>query len=364
MITLEVSGIQYTDFEGASVSFSLDTFAREFSFAATASEGKTLPFKGGESCKIFVDEIQVLNGFIDIVSGGYDANSHSIQILGRGRVADISDSTLDSFELASEISLENIIKTVITQLSLDIKVINNAGDIPIFNKSEDEIGVSVGEGGFEFIENLARKRQVILNEDGNGDIVINRASTQKLKQKLQNIRGSNDNNVKTASFDYDLTGIYKDYIVKSQQNTSALSFSGVSDLASTTDQSGRSTSTKSRAGRQLAFIAEKASGKDQLDARASWESNIRRARSREYLAVVVGHKTAFDEIWEFNKLISVNDEFADIKETMLINRVTFITSASDGNITELVLIDKDAYTPNPADSLSDDVGASFVFGGG
>ena len=361
MITLEVSGIRYTDFEGASVSFSMDTFSREFSFSATAAEGNPLPFKGGEACKVFVDGDQVLSGYIDIVSGGYDSRSHSIDILGRGKTSDLFDSTLDSLELSSEISMEDAIKAAINQLGVDISVANNAGNIAIFNKAEDEIGASVGDGAFDFIETLARKRQVILNEDEFGDISINRAKKDRYSEKLQNIISSDENNIKSASFNYDLTGIYREYIVKSQQNTAALNFSGVSDLASVTSQSGRSSSSQTRAGRQLAFVAEKASGNEQLTSRAVWESNIRRARSREYIAIVVGQKASTGEKWETNKIISVNDQFAGIKEDMLINRVTFITSKDDGNITELVLIDKDAYTPNPADSLSDSVGGEFLF---
>ena len=134
----------------------------------------------------------------------------------------------------------------------------------------------------------------------------------------------------------------------SQQNTTALGNAGSSDLDKVVSQVGCSISKGARAGRQLAFIAEKASSNDQLKARAEWESNIRRARSRLYTATFVGHKTTFNEQWVINKLISLNDEFAGISEDMLVNRVTF-TESSAGDVVELGLIDKNAYTPNQAD---------------
>lgn len=360
MILLEVNGVQYTNFESASVAFSMDTFAREFRFTATASEGKPLPFKGGEACRIFIDEDQVLNGFIDIVDIDYDSESHNIEILGRGRAADIADSTINNLELTSPISLKAAVESMIKEFGSSVKVNDLVGDLELFNVAEDKIGGSTGQGGFDFIETLARKRQVVLNENGQGDIDITRTGTEKYQQKLQNIISSNSNNIKQASISYDLTGIYKKYIIRSQTNTTASVFSGSTDTANIVSQVSESTVNGSRDGRQFAFIAEKASETEQLKERLSWESNIRRARSRLYSVTFVGHKTHFDEQWLTNKLISVNDEFADIKEDMLINSITYIES-SDGELVELGLIDKNAYDPNPSTALSDDVGSEFLF---
>lgn len=366
MIILVVDGKAYEQFTEASVSFSMDSFARQFRFLATGSGGNPLPFKGGESCSIYIDDVssknRVLEGFIDIIDISYDARSHSIEISGRGRAADIADSTIDVLELNSEISLEDVISAVISQFGSNVNVVNLVSDLELFNSSEDQLGAT-GKNGFEFIEELARKRQVILNENGDGDIEITRAQTNKYSQKLQNLIYSDANNIKDATITYDLTGIYKTYIARSSQNTTALSNSGSLDLAQVVDQSGRSISESSRDGRQFAFISEKASSNDQLVDRVNWESNIRRARSRVYNVTFVGHKTNFDENWVINKLISVNDEFAGISEDMLINSVT-LSETLQGEIVKLGLIDKDAYTPNPADSLSDNVGSEFVFGGG
>ena len=360
MIFLEVDGKRYENFESASVSFSMDAFARDFRFTASATGGNPLPFKGGEACKVFVDDDQVLNGFIDIVDGNYDGRSHNIEILGRGRAADVADSTIDNLELSPEISLKVAVEEMIKGFGSDVKVNDLVGDLELFNIAEDKIGASPGDGGFDFIETLARKRQVLLNENGEGDIDITRGRTEKYQQKLQNLIYSDSNNIKRSGFSYDLTGIYKNYIVRSQQNTTSINFSGDSNLNDVVSQLGTSTDDSVRTGRQLAFVAEKASSNAQLNDRAIWESNIRRARSRLYNVTFVGHKTKHDEQWIVNKLISVNDEFAGIKEDMLINSLIFIQS-SEGNLTEIGLIDKNAYTPNPADSLSETVGQEFVF---
>lgn len=370
MIFLKVNDKQYTNFSNASVSFSMDTFAREFRFSAVGSGGTPLPFKGGEACQVFIGEKQqVLNGFIDIVDISYDAGSHNIEILGRGRAADIADSTLDRLEINPPISLQLIIEKVIDQLKVDIKVNDLVGDIDpfgkvktevsfgSFNKAEDSLGASTGDGAFDFIETLSRKRQVILNENGDGDIDIIRTGTDTYQQKLQNIISSDSNNILRASVSYDLSGIYRKYIIRSQKNTNAVQFG--SDVKSVVDQCKTITDEKLRLGRQFAFMAEKASESDDLQKRLDWELLIRRARSRLYTVTFVGHKTHFDEEWITNKLIRVNDEFMGIDEFMLINRVTF-TESLEGEITELSLIDKNAYNPNPSAPLSVGVGEPFV----
>jgi len=366
MIILVVNGKAYEQFTEASVSFSMDTFARQFRFLATGSGGNPLPFKGGEPCSIYIDEVIpkniILKGFIDVVDITYDAKSHSIEVSGRGQTADIADSTIDTLELTAEISLAGAIGAVIGQFESNVSVVDLVPGLALFNIAEDQIGAS-GKNGFEFIEELARKRQVILNESGAGNIEITRAQTIKYEQKLQNLIYDDGNNIKSAQVNYDLTGVYKTYIARSSQNATALNNSGSLDLDQVVNQSGRSTTSDVRNGRQFAFIAEKASSNDQLDERVKWESNIRRARSRIYNAVFVGHKTQFGENWVVNKLISVNDEFAGISEDMLVNSVTFIENL-EGEVVHLGLIDKNAYTPNPADSLSDGVGNQYVFGGG
>jgi len=367
MIILVVSGTAYTGFKEASVSFSMDTFARQFRFLATASGGNPLPFKGGEKCAIFIDEVLpkniILNGFIDVVDISYDSRSHSIEVIGRGRVADIADSTIDVLELSAEISLAGVIGAVIGQLKSKVSVIEVATGLELFNIAEDQIGAS-GKNAFEFIEELARKRQVILNESGGGNIEITRAQTVKYEQKIQNLIYDDGNNIESAQITYDLTGVYKTYIARSSQNATALNNSGSSDLAQVVNQSGRSISSDVREGRQFSFIAEKASSNEQLVERVKWESNIRRARSRIYNVIFVGHKTQFGENWVVNKLISVNDDFAGISEDMLINSITFSESLESGEVVHLGLIDKNAYTPQPAVALSDSVGGEFVFGGG
>ncbi len=339
---LQVNGIQYGRFTTASAVISLDSIARGFSFTAVSTAGLPLPFKGGEPCRVIVDGSPVLDGFIEVVNVDYDAGGHSITIEGRSKSGDLVDSSLEGKEINPPISLKKIIEDVITEIGLDIAVIDNTG-IEDFNEAEDKLGPAVGENAFKFIERLARKRQVLLTSNGDSDVVITRSDPTEIDVNLQNIVQSNNNNIISGSVSYDRTQRFRDYLVKSQQNTSSLVFGGNADLSDVVDQGGSALDDEVRTGRQLVMKAEKASSNDQATERAIWEANIRRTRSQVYSATVNEYRTKSGELWSENKLVPITDEFADINARMLINSIEFKFGTTEGRQTVLGFVDKDAY---------------------
>lgn len=352
---LEVNGIQYARFTTASAVISLDTIARGFSFTAVSTEGLPLPFKGGEPCRVIVDGTPVLDGFIEVVNVNYDASGHTITVEGRSKTGDLVDSSLIGTEINPPISLKKIIEDVISEIGLDIDVIDNT-NIEIFNKAEDKVGPAVGENAFQFIERLARKRQVLLTSDGDGNVVITRSEPTEINVNLQNIIQSDRNNIISGSVSYDRTQRFRDYLVKSQLNTSSLVFSGSTDLSDVVDQGGSALDNEVRSGRQLVMKAEKASSSPQATERAIWEANIRRTRSQLYSVVVNEYRTKAGELWSENKLVFITDEFADINARMLINSIEFKFSTQEGRQTALGFVDKDAYQveisePQPVDKV-------------
>lgn len=357
MMELEVSDVQYSRFNDAKALIRLDSIARGFEFKATSTAGKPLPFKGGEPCRVIVDGTAVITGFIEVVQVDYEGASHSIKISGRSKTGDLVDSTLEPFEINTPISLKKIIEQVIAQIGLGISVVDSSGGISDFNEAEDKVGPSVGDNAFEFIETLARKRQVLLTTNGDGNIVITRAQPTLIDVNLQNIIQSNENNILAGSVSYDHTDRFRDYVVKSQLNTSTLDFgSSVADLSAAVDQGGSSTDKDAREGRRLVIRAEKASSNEQCGKRAVWEADIHRTRSSQYSATVRGFRTSKGELWSVNKLILINDEFADINTSMLINSIEFGFSLDTGSRTTLGFVPKDSYTvsisePEPIDQV-------------
>lgn len=342
-ILLEVNGIEYKNFTEASVATQLDTLAGEFDFRAVSTDKQPLPFKQDDLCKITVDEELVLTGFIEGIDVDYNATSHTIIIFGRSKTADIIDSTLNVFDInATSISLKEIIEKVISHIGADMNVINNVDGIKNFTKAEDKISPDPGTNAFEFIEGLARKRQVLLTSNGNGDVVITQSGADIAPMALQNILGG-ENNIESASVSYDNTERFSKYVVKSQLDTSAATFSGtVTPKAIANQTSPEIIDEEIRQSRQLVIEAENSSSDKEAEARAQWEANIRKSRSIIY-STELSNFGFNGNIWKPNQLTSILDDFAGIDAQMLVNSVTFIQTESSSR-TILSFVEENAYT--------------------
>ena len=361
---LEVEGIEFEGFTTASATVSMVDFSGSFSFTAVTKGGQALPIKGNESCRVTVDGVPVITGFIERVDVDYSSDSHTITYSGRDQTSDVGDSSIETInDIKAPVSLEDIIVRVIASLpGSNIKLDSDAGDIELFSKAEDIISPAKGENAFDFLEKWARKRQVLLTTDGLGNILISKTSTEKYEIGLQNVLNDPDsNNILSASAVYDFSNIYRKYIVESQLNNSAVNLAGIFSASSIVDQAAFYEDTDAREGRQLVISAEQSSGKTDAAKRAEWESNIHKSRSRVYRARVAGYRNG-SELWAPNKLIGVNDEFAGINDTMLVESVTY-NSSSEGSIVDLILVQKDSFilaSQEPVKVKGGNLGDDFV----
>ena len=357
---LEVNGVQYENFLSASATIRLDALCNEFAFEASAIQGQPLPFRGGEQCKVYVDDKLVITGYIEVVQVNYDASDHVISVLGRDKTADLLDSSLDAIDdiRTDGLTLKSLIELVIEKIGLDIKVIDNVSPKE-YSPAEDIAGPEIGENAFEFIEGYAKKRQVLLTSDENGDIVINSNSGKSSELVLQNKLNSNDNNILSANFSYDTTGRYNSYKLASSLNPVALNAAGETDLASLVNQGGGVFDSEIKRPRQLVLVPDlNLSSADCLN-QANWEADIRKARGLVYSAKVSGHSVN-GELWQVNKLHQIVDDFVGKIEPMLLNSVKFNYDLSEGKTTQLGFVGQSAYTLFIGENKYAEVAANII----
>jgi prophage tail gpP-like protein len=358
---LEVNGVAYENFTGAAAELRLDALSNTFSFEAASVEGAPLPFKGGEACRVLVDDEPVLTGSIELVTVDYDSTTHSIAMSGRDKTGDLLDSNISNLsDLRAPISLKAAVEKVIAHLGADLTVVDEATPA-LFNDAEDLGAPEPGENAFTFVEALARKRQVLLTSNSAGNVVITQSTPVDSGAVLQNIIGATDNNILTGSVSYDRTGRFNIYRFAAALNPVTLLSAGVTDLAELVDQSDGVTDAAIRQGRQLVLLSESPSSKTQNSKRATWEANIRRARGRVYSVTVLGYRHGgfTGPLWNINELVTVQDDFAGIDAQMLVNTVAFNFDES-GRTTTLSLVEKDAYTLALAEPIEvEKVGGTF-----
>lgn len=345
---LEVKGIEYDNFTAASCEIRLDALSNTFSFEAVAAAGEALPFKGDEACRVIVNDEVVLTGTIEVVDVSYSAGSHTIMVQGRDKTGDLLDSTIDVIDdLNAPITLKQVIEKVIENIGADITVIEDVTTEP-FEAAQDLIAAEPGDNAFQLIEKYARKRQVLLTSNGDGNIVITSGSAKTALGSIQHIIDADDNNVIAGSFSFDSTGRYNVYKFASQLNPIALNLAGEIGLDSVSDQSGGASDPDVRIGRQLVLIAESPFSDNQNEARAKWEANIRKARGLVYSVTVSGFGVddtgLIGDLWEINTLYQIIDDYLGKSEPMLCNSVTFTLDAQGGELTSLSFVDQNAYS--------------------
>lgn len=349
-MVIRVDGVPYDNFLSGQVDIRLDVLCNTFTFVMARSETDPLPFKVGQSCEILVNEALVLTGAIEVMTVSYSPKSHTIQLSGRDNTSDLADSSmLELSDIAEGASLKSIIQQVLKHIGSSVSVVDNSG-AKDFNAVNDIAAPEPGMGAFEFVEFLARQRQVLLTSNGGGNVVITQGSGEFLSgARIQNTLSNNqDNNVLNVTASFDISQRFRKYVLSGQGNVSALEDSAVVSIDSIISRTGDTTDTSIRQGRQLAISAESAySDIDGFDY-VRWEANIRKARGNLYTVELYQHSINGDpkssDIWEVNKLVKVVDDFAGINGNLLVNAITFSLSVGEGSKTKITFVEPDAYT--------------------
>lgn len=357
---IEVKGRTYSGFTAATADVRIDTLCNSFSFSIGPGPELTIPMNRGDECVVTVDGEPIVKGYIEIINGSGDATSHTIDIIGRDRCSDLVDSTLLPIkDIKTPITLKRIIELVISSIKSDLEVVDLTG--VKFEKSEDIIAIERGDGAFDFIEKLARKKQVILTSNSDGDVVIQQAAGRYIDAAIVNEKNGKSNNVISYGFSYDDTQRFNRYESLSNLNVNTLGTTPGILPDKATDQRGFVQDNKIREGRQLVLVSEKAGSSTNMTKRAAWEMNIRKARSRTYHAVIHGYRNQTGEIWTPNTIVRVRDSHAQIDDLMLINAVTYRIDETNGMNVEISLVDKDTYTIEAAEPIKDAKKAEDAF---
>ncbi len=369
MISLEVNGVRYSGFLTASIELRLDALAAVFKFEATSEDGIPLPFKGGEACKVYADDELVSTGFIEIVKVEGDSESHKIEVEGRDKTCDLIDTTLGGLgfdgqspvsDIRGNFSLKRVCEIIIKHLGIDMDVIDKAN--PKNFDDSDWISPEIGQETFDFLEKLARKRQVFLGRDANGNLVLTKGVARVTKAFVRHRKNEPSSNVISYTVGYDLTARFRDYQSVSQYNLTAVAKQGSGAAAGiiasqgNTDQDRISDLTILRP-RQLIIAGESMFSSTEDRDRAVWERDVRRARGQVYGATVDGYRDQEGNLWELNTVVTVDDVDAGIENiAMLVNSIEFNLADDTGSTTTLGLVSKDSYTLEAADPTEEELG--------
>ena len=348
-VVVEINRKPFQNFVQVSVTRSMETIASTMSATATIDLASDFPIRIGDHVRVLINDIPVMHGYIEILIVDYAKNKRNIRVQGRDKAGDIVDSgIIGNIDLKPPITLAQTISTIIRSQfarNLSIDVIDNVRP-RIFGQG-DIISAEVGANMFDLINKYCMKRQSFITNDGDGNVVITRASTDVLPAKLYHSKTNTEqNNVLTASVTYDHTDRFGRYTVQTQGNPVAFNLAGGETEATTIAKQPATVirDSKVRGSRIFVITGDDSNTGQTATERAQWEQSIRKARSMTYSVTVFDFFNAPGIIWEPNKLVVVDDFSADIDNSqLLIKSVTYDFSDS-GSTTEIEMTFRDAFT--------------------
>lgn len=333
MVEIKVDGAVYGGWKNVRITFGIEQIANSFELGVTdrwAAQDNPRPIKVGSACQVLIEGKLLITGFVDASSPEFDANSHSISISGRDNTGDLVDcSAMHKTGQWINANLEQICRDICTPFKIPVIIEAHIGDrFATFSIQE-------GETAFECIDRACRMRAVMPVSDGKGNLVITRAKNGAPVAEL--IQGQN---ILYARGDFSLNERFSTYYIKGQDR-------GSDDNA---DAATIHTQVSAAAGdnfvkryRPLIVLAEDKGGYPTYLQRAEWERNVRRGRSARATVRVNGWKNAAGELWQANTLVHLKSDYLGADANLLVVGGTFSLDDSQGEVTELSLVGREAF---------------------
>lgn len=352
---LEVNGLRYQGFTDVNVVKSIENLAGQFTFSTTVKDGFTSATESGitfltgnlgtlqndlkiqDEVKIYIDDTLLISGFIEDLSIAYSADSHSISIAGRDKTGDLIDSSI----IQKSYSQRGFVKLIEMVLKdnghTSISVINDVANLSNLEANEI-IKTEKGDSIATFLDRYAKKLQVLLITNEDGDLVITREGADlAIGNLISQMNGSN-NNILSANISVNTSERFRYIEVYSQSSNDDYTASSVNQSAIAIDSVIRDTRRK----RVTMSTATKALSLNNL---AKWSVNVRKAKGSRYNCKVQGFYTQRNKgaLWTPNTLVQLIDDRCQVNGQFLIQGVSYSKSLQ-GTFTELSIVERGAFT--------------------
>jgi len=350
MFEISVNGQIFTNFKTAQLTRTIDENSGKFQFSSSNVIPANYPVRAGDSVQILINGQPKLTGFCDTLESSVNQGTDTITVAGRDNTCDLIDSSMpDSVKsIQGPLSLRDLCVKVISALGANIGVINLVSDIEDFSEL-DFFGADAGKNCMTFLTDFARKRQVYLTSDGNGNLIIFRPAEAIQPGTIVNERVNTENNVISSSVRFDHSQRFNKYSARSQDNFGA---DPNADYVEGVDRKGEEIDDQIRSSRFIEIQPEESMSELETNNRAVEELNIRRGRSTAYTAVIAGLERSPGILWDIGQLTKVNDDFSGMQGIYLTRSVNYSVDNSTGTVTKLVFAPPETYnvrTPNQGD---------------
>ena len=355
-----VNGVPFIGWEEARVEQSFDKATGQGTLKISEQPGQPFPINLGGKVQIICASTPVLTGHVHEVNGTLDEKHHSIQVTMHDKTKDFVDSTIGpGIAFKPPIQLKQVLRKTLDKMGLTgIQVIDKINPEP-YGHAEVPVG-AVDQTGHHFGDMWARKRNVVMNTDGKGNLNIDR-NTKRMGSGwlFSTHEDSSLNNVKKSQYknsDQNRHNTTAAAAQKSHNDMKHWEGRPKGDPPAQADKLqknwGKANDTGVRPERRRHYRAGKGLEGSSPKKAAKWRSNLAKARGFQYTATVQGFEMSPGQLWWPGFVIPVLDAHWNLSDTLLIVDVRFHKDWQKGATTEVVCTFSDAYSESEGSSSS------------
>lgn len=338
LLTVQIDGKEHSYWTQATIARSIERGAHSFDLVLTDSFESNTSLsprivQPGMAVGVFINDEQIISGYVDDVSPSYDKQSHSLHVSGRSKLADLIDCSMVGKQFPIGQSLKDIASTLCQYFGIEVSVDSSASSVASESFKSIQM-LDLGQSLWDFLEELARLKAVFLMSDKKGNLLITRSGSAQAEVSLELGK-----NILSASGNFSHRGVYSLYTVTGQQANDPQKNQDGKD---NTQPIGRVSNTNIRF-RPLTISSDNQADTDACKTRAKWQKNVNESRAKSITYTVPGWRQTPDgDLWAPNLLVAVKDDWMGWNESFLISETRFLLD-ENGSRTELYLKPKGAF---------------------
>lgn len=325
-----INGSIYSGWKEVEILKDIEAISGTYKISMSVPEIYTL--NPGQVATLKIAGLRVIEGYIDKVRYSIDPSNQVIEVIGRDYTGDLVDSSaVTSVSEYLNISYKRLCQTLLSPFGISFRSETTKADSKIEKVSFQQ------ETVFEVLEREARKLGLLIYPDLNGSLVIAEVSSRPLNTRL-----TLPGNLIGASTGVDYSNRFSEYLVKGQQASKS-----ILTVKQSNQVSAKATDKNIERHRPLIVLSESTVNLAEAQKRVQWEASVRASRSEILTVKVPGWTDKDAALWEVNRLVSTRIDPVNFNSDMLIKSVSFRYNETEGQTTELTLVDPEIYIPKP-----------------
>jgi len=339
-LALLTNNMRFEGWTAIEVNRSMANLCGSFNLTVTDKwQGVARLIRAGDTCKIMIDDDQIINGYVDSVYPRVDGRSHQIMVIGRDKGGDLIDCSIaDKKGQWRGLKLEALISELCKPFGIKVTAnVDTGSTVNAADLFKSNQGVTV----FEAIKRICSLNGCLAYSDNEGNLLITRAGTEKATTAI--VQGVN---MLAGDAAYDNSNRYSHYIVKGQQSGGDQFITPTGKPSPITEPHATVIDENMARYRPLVILADGQADTAKCQQRAKWEASTREGKSRYFNVTVSGWRQDDGQLWSVNQLARLTSEYLEVDEDLLIEAVDYVLDEM-GEKTRLTLVPKQAYDVLP-----------------